>query len=106
MLVTLTVLWFFVTVVHLDPAWLALLGTLFGGVGLKAVERYLGRKQLHIDDATNIRNELRLEIESLREENKALEAEVDRWRASYYDLRDRVVHLETELTILKEHKPK
>ena len=83
----------------LDPAWIALIGTIFGGVGLKAAEHWLGRSKVKVDDAAKIRDELRLEITAQREEIKQLESDVQKWRDEYYNLRDKYVALQTELTL-------
>lgn len=82
-----------------DPTLVALFGTIMGGVGLKVAEHWLGKNKLKVDDASRLRDELRLEITSQREEIKALEAAVDKWRAEYYDLRDKYTALQTELTL-------
>jgi len=81
---------------HLDPAWIALIGTVCGGMGLKVLESWLGRNKVKIDEATTLRNELRQEIADLRAENRELEKEVDRWRMDYYDLRDKAVERRDE----------
>lgn len=86
----------------LDPAVIALVGTIFGGAGLKLLEHWMGRSQVRVDEAANLRNELRIEITALREEVKALEAEVDKWRTDYYDLRDKYSTLNTEYLIALE----
>jgi chromosome segregation ATPase len=86
----------------LDPAWIALIGTVFGGAGLKAVETWLGKNRIRVDDAARIRDELRLEITAQREEIKQLETDVDKWRDEYYNLRDKYVELQTELTLALE----
>lgn len=86
----------------LDPAWIALIGTIFGGAGLKAAESWLGKNRVKVDDATRIRDELRLEITAQREEIKQLETDVDKWRDEYYNLRDKYVELQTELTLALE----
>jgi len=86
----------------LDPAWIALIGTLCGGAGLKVMEHYLGKSKVKIDEATKLRDELRVEITSQREEIKALEHEVDKWRNDYYDLRDKYTTLNTEYLIALE----
>jgi len=83
----------------LDPAWIALIGTVCGGVGLKVAEHWLGRSKVKVDDAARIRDELRLEITAQREEIKQLEADVDRWREEHYSLRDRYSVLQTELML-------
>lgn len=86
----------------LDPAWIALIGTLCGGIGLKVLEHWLGKNRVKIDEATKLRDELRIEIASLREEVKGLEIERDRWRTDYYDLRDKYSTLNTEYLIALE----
>ena len=81
----------------LDPAWIALIATVTGGVGLKVVEHWLGRNKVKVDDATQIRDELRLEIVALREENKQLEADLSKWREDYYAVRERELKLKNIL---------
>lgn len=83
----------------LDPAWIALIGTVCGGVGLKMAEHWLGRSKVKVDDAARMRDELRLEITAQREEIKQLEKDVDKWRGEYYDLRDKYIQLQTDLTL-------
>lgn len=86
----------------MDPGWIALIGTITGGVGLKFVEHWLGRNRVKTDDATRIRDELRIEITNQREEIRQLEADVTKWREEYYNLRDKYVSLQTELTLALE----
>lgn len=90
----------------LDPAWIALLGTIFGGVGLKVAESWLARGRVKIDEATSLRKELRMDKAELRTDNAELrkeidelEDDVDRWREEYYNMRDKYVALQTELTL-------
>lgn len=84
---------------HPDPAWIALAGTVVGTIGLKVAEHFLGKGRIKIDDAAKIRDELRLEITANKQEIKELEDEVEKWRADYYDLRDKYIQLQTELTL-------
>jgi chromosome segregation ATPase len=86
----------------LDPAWIALIGTVCGGVGLKFAEKWLGRDREKASDATQIRDELRIEIIAQRDEIKQLEIEVSKWREEYYNLRDQHVKLQTDLTLAIE----
>ncbi len=85
-----------------DPALIALAGTVFGGVGLKVAEHWLGRNKLRVDDAAQIRDELRLEINAQREEIRLLEAEVIKWKNEYYDLRDKHIAVQTDLRLALE----
>lgn len=86
----------------LGPEWIALIGTLFGGVAIKVAEKWLGKSKERTDDAAQIRDELRIEISAQRDEIKVLEREVSKWREEYYNLRDQHVRLQTELTLLGE----
>ena len=83
----------------IDPTVTAVVGTIFGGVGLRLVEHWLSRNKVRVDDAARIRDELRLEITAQREEIKQLEDDVDKWKNEYYDLRDKYVQIQTELTL-------
>lgn len=80
----------------LDPAWIALIGTIVGSVGLKLLEHFLGKAKIKVDEASKIRDELRLEITALRDEVNKLETEVNNWREKYLDLRDTYSNLNTE----------
>lgn len=88
----------------MDAAWIALIGTVFGGVGLKVVDHYLSKNKVRIDDAARIRDELRIEITTLREDITKIEAERDKWRADYYDLRDKIADLQVQITLLQQIK--
>lgn len=90
----------------IDPAWIALIGTILGGVGIKVAEAWLGRGRVKIDDATDLRKELRMDKAELRDVNSelrkeidGLEDDVDKWREEYYNMRDKYVALQTELTL-------
>jgi len=86
----------------LDPTVVALVGTIMGGVGLKVVEHWLGKNKVKVDDASRLRDELRLEITAQREEIRELEQEVNKWRADYYNMFEKYVRSQTELTIALE----
>lgn len=83
----------------LDPTVVALVGTIMGGVGLKVAEHWLGRKKVKVDDAARLRDELRMEITTQKEEIRQLEAEVEKWRKEYYDLFQKYMSLETDLKL-------
>lgn len=75
----------------LDTAWIALIGTLFGGVVLKVTEGILGRSSKNDDMATALRAELRTDMAALKLEIKAVEKEADEWRTKYWELRGEVM---------------
>lgn len=92
-----------------NPGAVAIFGTVFGGVGLKVVEHWLGRAKEREDANIAMREELRIELSHLRDrlaqsaqEEQRLEALVDKWQGAYYDLRDEKQRLVTELMIALE----
>lgn len=86
----------------LDPAWIALMGTVVATVGLKVTEHWLNRNKTTTDDARQIREELRSQIVTQKEDIERLETEVETWKTKYYDLRDSFMEKHTELTIALE----
>ena len=86
----------------LDPTVIALVGTVFGGVGLKVAEYLLGKNRVRIDDATKIREELRADMAAQKAEIAQLEAALDRWKEQYYALWEKYINLQTELTLALE----
>jgi hypothetical protein len=86
----------------IDPAWIALIGTVSGGVGLKVAEHYLSKSKVAADDASRIRDELRLQITDQRAEIVELEGKLTKAIADYYDLRDKYMQVNTELQIALE----
>ena len=75
---------------------IALVGTIFGGAGLKLTERWLNRAKEKNDTAREIRDELRTDMAAYRKEILELKAEVDKvenevnqWQDKYYELRDK-----------------
>jgi len=82
---------------EISQAWLALIGALLGGSGLKIIESWLNRSKVKDDAATNFRNELRQEVTSLREELRKVEEDLERWRAKYYELMDNFLKVKLQL---------
>lgn len=86
---------------ELSPGLIALIGTIFGGVGLKITESWLTKSARKSDDAKEIRDELRLTISAQKQEIVELEKLVDRWRTDYYTVREEKIKVDTENQILK-----
>lgn len=76
---------------EINQAWLALIGALLGGSGLKVIEHWLNRSKSKDNTATDFRNELRTDIKDLRAELAKTEAELDQWRVKYYALMDEFI---------------
>lgn len=70
-----------------------MIGTIFGGAGLKAVEKYLNRDI----EAINERKDYRDEIRELRDRLDKVEAEVDEWKAKYFHNEEEIVRLRATL---------
>lgn len=84
---------------EINQAWLALLGALLGGSGLKIVEYWLNRSKIREDASSQMRTELRNDIKGLREELRAVEDELDKWRGKYYELMDEFMKAKGDLAV-------
>ncbi|ASR77449.1 hypothetical protein SEA_PARADIDDLES_221 [Streptomyces phage Paradiddles] len=82
---------------EITTAWIALIGTVLGGVGLKFVEHWLSRSKVRDDTAAQLRNELRTEIQGLKQELNNVETDLDKWRGKYYELMDNFIKVKSEL---------
>ena len=78
-----------------NEAFIVLLGTLFGGVGLKLVDHWIGKTQRQEQEAEDAKLELKKEIEALRDrleksevEERRLESLVDDWKDKYWIVRE------------------
>lgn len=69
-----------------NPAFLPLLGVLFGGVGLAIVNKWLGRNKEKFDLGTLIRDEIRKDNLSYRNEIDELTRRVESWQIKYYEM--------------------
>lgn len=76
---------------------LSLLGAVFAGVGVKVVEKWLQKSKDRDDTATNLRNELRSELTSLKQEMAAVEKSLDEWKAKYYDVIEKYILAQAQL---------
>lgn len=70
----------------MSEALIALMAALFGGAGLKIIEKVLGRNKERVDIATQLRDELRTEIGALKEELRHIDENLDQWKRRYYSL--------------------
>jgi hypothetical protein len=82
---------------EITTAWIALIGTILGGAGLKFIEHWLSRSKVRDDTASQLRTELRTEIQGLKTELNNVESDLDKWRGKYYELMDNFIRVKSEL---------
>lgn len=80
---------------------LTFLGTVFAGAGLKWIEGWLKKAKDKDDTATNLRNELRGELTSLKAEIQQTEKELDEWKGKYYLLIEQYLSVRSQLETAK-----
>lgn len=73
----------------------------FGGAGVKLVESLMARYRRRIDSTSQIRQELRDELESLRYDNSQLIDEVDVWKRKYFEILQELNNMKLELTRMR-----
>src|SRR6476469_7125016 len=86
-----------------QDALIALAGTIFGGAGLEILRKILTKSKDREDSATNIRNEIRGELTSLKAEMATVEKELDMWRQKYYELFEKYILIKVQYdSVLKQ----
>lgn len=88
----------------IDTAWIALIGTVMGGAGLKVVESFLTKGQSKTDIATELRTELRSEAIELKEELRRVGKEVDQWKEKYFLLLQEYLEVKTRIETQQKDK--
>lgn len=87
--------------------WIAILAAIFGGAGVKVIEKWLGRSEVKEDSAFKLRTELREELERLREELDKTKEELDEYREKYYTMMEQFskakIELEAALFKIQQH---
>jgi len=91
---------------QIDPAWIAVIGTVFGGAGLKGIESVLSRGKNKQDYAIKLREELREEIRVLKEELARIDHDLDEWKNKYYALLDDFIKAKNDESELDEWREK
>lgn len=78
-----------------------LLSALFGGAGVKLLDKLLSKRGDAFGEAMKIREELRAEIDTLRAEINTKRTEADSWRSKYWEQIEENIQLKSELEGLK-----
>lgn len=81
----------------MDTAWIALIGTVFGGAGLKLAEGVLAKGASKQDVATSMREELRKDQSTLKDELRTAEKELDNWKMKYYALLEDYLDMKSQV---------
>lgn len=77
------------------------IAAIFGGVGVKIFEKLMSKRSEQFMEASRIREELRIEITSLREELEEWKKEADEWRTKYYERVEENLQIKGELEMLR-----
>ena len=77
--------------------WVAIIAAVFGGAGVKMIEKWLNRSNDKEDSGFKLRTELREELERLREELEKTKDELDEYREKYYGLMEQFSKTKIEL---------
>lgn len=78
-----------------------LLSALFGGAGVKLLDKLLSKRGDAFGEAVKIREELRTEIDTLRAEINTKRTEADAWRTKYWEQIEENIQLKSEIEDLK-----
>ena len=65
--------------------WFALLGAIFGGAGVRAIEKWLSRSETRSALESSLRTELRDDLQALKEDNERLRRERNEWQVRYWE---------------------
>jgi len=78
---------------NIDPVWIAFIGTIFGGAGLKFIEKWLNRSK----ESADVRRNLHEEIKDLNSRLDTVENEVTFWRNRFYEEQEENAMLRIQL---------
>jgi putative hemolysin len=80
---------------------IAAVATIFGGIGVEVIRRMLGRSSDREVYAMTLRQELREEIKSLKDDLAKSQEELDEWKSKCYELMSEALQLHAQLERLK-----
>jgi hypothetical protein len=85
----------------LNPAAIAAIASAITAVVLKLADTLTSHHAADVDEATALRQEMRIEIERLRADVQRQDAELDEWRGKYYVLLEEAGRLRGEVAMLR-----
>lgn len=77
----------------------AIIAALFGGAGVKILDKVLSNRSQYLAETERLRTELRQDVERLSEEVIAQKEEADEWRKKYWELVESTVQLKASNTV-------
>ena len=81
------------TLAAVPPAWVAVIGTVVGGILLKIAEHYLTKKQNSNTELLERSRDYRAEIKELTERLDVEEKKEEEWRLKYFQSQEEVAKL-------------
>lgn len=85
----------------LTENYVSIIAAVFGGIGVKLLERLSAKRSEKFSEAVRIREELRLEVNTLREELDELKQEVSVWREKYYQKVEEALRTLAEIELMR-----
>lgn len=78
-----------------------LITAIFGGMGVKVLDKVMSKRSEAFTESSKIREELRGQIETLREEIEQWKKEADEWRKKYWEQVEINIHQKGMLEMLR-----
>jgi chromosome segregation ATPase len=83
-----------------SEAGTAILSAIFGGAGVKIIDKILSHRSEYLDENHRMRGELREQIEALTEELESTKIHSDEWRGKYWTLFEDNAQLKAQIAAL------
>lgn len=78
-----------------------LITAIFGGVGVKVLDKVMSKRSEAFNESAKIREELRQQVQLFREEIEEWKAEADEWRKKYWEQVEINIHQKSVLEVLR-----
>ena len=86
---------------ELFEASAAVIAALFGGIGIKVLEKLMNKKSEAFNEAAKLREELRNELVVVRKEADDWQTDADEWRTKFYTKVEETIHLNQQIETLR-----
>jgi chromosome segregation ATPase len=78
-----------------------LITAIFGGIGVKLIDKKRSKRSEDFRESVKIREELRAQLETLKEEIEEWKTEADEWRRKYWEQVEINIDQKSEIETLK-----